>query len=49
MKKLFATLIASFIAVVFSGMAFAAVNINTATEKELESLKGIGEGYDKLP
>ena len=38
MKKLFATLVA----VLFSSMTFAAVNINTATEKELESLNGIG-------
>jgi len=38
MKKFFATLFA----VLFSTMALAAVNVNTATEKELESLNGIG-------
>jgi competence protein ComEA len=39
MKKLFAFLLA---VVSFIGMAFAAVNINTATQQELESLRGIG-------
>jgi competence protein ComEA len=39
MRKLFALLLAI---VSFLGMAFAAVNINTANQQELESLKGIG-------
>ena len=39
MKTLFAFLLAI---VSFIGMAFAAVNINTATQAELESLKGVG-------
>ena len=39
MKKLLLALIACFAAVQF---AFAAVNINTASEAELEKLKGIG-------
>ena len=35
-----------------SGLAIAAVNINTATKEELTSIKGIGEkraGYYRLP
>ncbi|MCC2682697.1 MAG: Competence protein ComEA helix-hairpin-helix region [Nitrosospira multiformis] len=32
---------------VFSGAAFAAVNINTATQAELESLQGIGPAKAK--
>lgn len=39
MKKLLLILIAFF---VFSGMALAAVNLNTATKEELDSVKGIG-------
>lgn len=39
MKKFIATLIAIF---AFSGMAYAAVNINSATKEQLESLNGIG-------
>lgn len=39
MKKLFAFLLAI---ISFIGMAFAAVNINTADQKQLESLRGIG-------
>jgi competence protein ComEA len=39
MKKLLALLLAI---VSFIGMAFAAVNINTADQKQLESLRGIG-------
>lgn len=39
MKKLFFVLIAAFF---YSVSAFAAVNINTATKEELESLKGVG-------
>jgi competence protein ComEA len=39
MKKLLATMIAS---LVFSLTAIAAVNINTATQAQLESLEGIG-------
>jgi competence protein ComEA len=39
MNKLFTLLLAI---VSFIGMAFAAVNINTATQAELESLRGIG-------
>ena len=40
MKKLLAILLAMF---AFSGLAFAAVNVNTATKEELMSLDGIGE------
>ncbi len=36
-------LIALLISLAFSLSAFAAVNINTATQQELESLEGIGE------
>ncbi|NOT68019.1 MAG: topoisomerase [Methylophilaceae bacterium] len=39
MKKLFFVLIAAFF---YSMSAFAAVNLNTATKEELESLKGVG-------
>ena len=39
MKKLLALILAI---VSFIGMAFAAVNINTADQKQLESLRGIG-------
>lgn len=41
MKKLISLLVA-FLAVV--NMAFAAVNVNTATKEELMTLNGIGEG-----
>ena len=39
MKKLLLALIAFF---AFTSMALAAVNLNTATKEELESVKGIG-------
>jgi competence protein ComEA len=39
MKKLLVALVAFF---AFSGMALAAVNLNTATKEELEAVKGIG-------
>ncbi|MDO8263568.1 MAG: helix-hairpin-helix domain-containing protein [Gallionella sp.] len=39
MKKLLLVLIAFF---VFSGMAMAAVNLNSASKAELEAVKGIG-------
>jgi len=39
MKKL---LISLFVSLVFSISAYAAVNLNTATQSELESLEGIG-------
>ena len=39
MKKLLLVLLAFF---AFSGMAMAAVNLNTATKEELDSVKGIG-------
>ena len=39
MKKLLLVLLAFF---VFSGMAMAAVNLNTATKEELDGVKGIG-------
>jgi competence protein ComEA len=39
MKKLLLALIAFF---AFSSMAFAAVNLNTASKEELEGVKGIG-------
>ena len=39
MKKL---LLSLFISLVFSSIALAAVNLNTATKAELESVKGIG-------
>ena len=44
MKKFLFALIACFVAVQF---AFAAVNINTATEAELEKLPGIGPAKAK--
>lgn len=44
MIKLFLLLITLF---VFSGAAFAAVNINTASQAELESLQGIGPAKAK--
>jgi len=40
MKKLFLILV---MLVAFSGVAVAAVNINTATKEELTSIKGVGE------
>lgn len=39
MKKLLLVLLAFF---AFSGMALAAVNLNTATKEELDGVKGIG-------
>ena len=39
MKKLLLVLLAFF---AFSGMAMAAVNLNTATKEELDGVKGIG-------
>ena len=39
MKKLLWVLLALF---AFSGMAMAAVNLNTATKAELEAVKGVG-------
>ena len=39
MKKILLALFAFF---VFSGMALAAVNLNTATQEELDGVKGIG-------
>lgn len=39
MKKLLLTIIAFF---ALTGMALAAVNLNTATKEELDSVKGIG-------
>jgi competence protein ComEA len=39
MKKLLVALVAFF---AFSGMALAAINLNTATKEELEAVKGIG-------
>lgn len=44
MKKL---LLALFFAIAFAFPAFAAVNINTATQSELETLKGIGPAKAK--
>jgi competence protein ComEA len=44
MMKLFLLLITLF---VFTGAAFAAVNINTASQAELESLQGIGPAKAK--
>lgn len=44
MMKLFLLLITLF---VFTGAAFAAVNINTATQAELETLKGVGPAKAK--
>ena len=40
MKKILATVVAFFASI---SIAFAAVNLNTATKEELISLKGIGE------
>lgn len=40
MKRLFLVLV---MLVAFSGVAVAAVNINTATKEELTSIKGVGE------
>ena len=40
MRKLFLVLV---MLVAFSGVAVAAVNINTATKEELTSIKGVGE------
>ncbi|CAG0997554.1 partial ComE operon protein 1, partial [Anaerolineales bacterium] len=39
MKKLLLAMVAFF---VLSGMALAAVNLNTATKEELDAVKGIG-------
>lgn len=44
MKKLFMIVILSFL---FTGIALAAVNINTASQAELESLQGIGPAKAK--
>jgi competence protein ComEA len=44
MTKLFLLLVTLF---VFTGAAFAAVNINTATQAELETLQGIGPAKAK--
>ena len=44
MKKLFLIIVTLF---VFSGSAFAAVNINTAAQAELETLQGIGPAKAK--
>lgn len=44
MKKLFLIMILSFL---FNSIAFAAVNINTASQTELESLQGIGPAKAK--
>lgn len=44
MTKLFLLLVTLF---VFTGAAFAAVNINTATQTELETLRGIGPAKAK--
>ena len=40
MKKILATILAFFASI---SIAFAAVNVNTATKEELMTLKGIGE------
>jgi competence protein ComEA len=40
MRKLFLILV---MLIAFSGIAVAAVNINTATKEELTSIKGVGE------
>ncbi|MDO8990939.1 MAG: helix-hairpin-helix domain-containing protein [Sideroxyarcus sp.] len=39
MKKL---LLSLFVSLAFSGITFAAVDLNTATKEELEAVKGIG-------
>jgi competence protein ComEA len=44
MKKLFLIMVALF---AFGGTAYAAVNINTATQAELETLHGVGPGKAK--
>lgn len=44
MKKLFLMMVALF---AFHGAAYAVVNINTATQAELETLHGIGPGKAK--
>jgi len=44
MKKLFLVMI---LLLAFTGTAFAAVNINTASQTELESLQGIGPAKAK--
>ena len=44
MKKLFLIIVTLF---VFSTSAFAAVNINTAGQAELETLQGIGPGQSQ--
>lgn len=44
MKKLFLIMALVFL---FAGAAFAAVNINTASQAELESLQGIGPAKAK--
>lgn len=45
MKRLFLVLLISFFA--FTTSAFAAVNLNTATQAELETIKGIGPAKAK--
>ncbi len=44
MKKLFLTIATLF---VFSGFSYAGININTATQSELETLQGIGPAKAK--
>lgn len=44
MKKLFFVMI---LTLLFAGTAFAAININTASQTELESLQGIGPAKAK--
>ena len=44
MKKLFLILVMAF---AFSGATYAAVNINTATQAELQTLQGIGPAKAK--
>lgn len=44
MKKLFLAMI---LLLAFTGIAYAAVNINTASQAELESLQGIGPAKAK--
>ena len=44
MKKLFLVIVALF---VFSGFSHAEININTATQSELETLQGIGPAKAK--
>ena len=44
MKKLFLIIVTFF---VFSGFSYAGININTATQSELETLQGIGPAKAK--